>query len=282
MNKNIKYSPYSVLMSICSKDNPEIVKDSIESILNQTLKTDDFIIVKCGRLTDELENLLSLISLRNDSIRFVTHNPDRGLGASLNEGLKKCKNELVARMDPDDVSAPERCERQVMEFMNDNSIMIVGTEMKRFIKNINNVIGIKKMPSTFEEIYKYGKRGNPYCHPTVMYKKSMVVKQGGYLEVRKSEDFEFFTRITSNHVKGMNISEPLHFFRMDENQYKRRTSWKETKSIIAVEYKNYKKRYASFIDLMVVVITRVGGMVVPYKLGEKIVNLMDKKIVKFI
>lgn len=267
MAKKEKYTTYSVVMSVCSKDKPEYVRQGIESILLQTLPTDDFVIVKCGNIPKELNELLDQLCEKNMCINIVIHNPDRGLGAALNVGIRNCKNELIARMDPDDYSDKSRCKREVEQFNRDKDLSVVGTDMIKFRGNINNVVGRKNMPHTYEEIYKYGKRGNPYCHPTVMYRKSMVIKQGGYLEIKKSEDFEFFTRLTAKKVKGINIPEGLHYFRADEEQYKRRTSWEETKSIIQVEYRNFRKGYAGLGDLAVLTIKRMGAMVIPSKLG---------------
>ena len=108
---------YSVLMSVYYKEKPEYLKQSIESIQMQTLPTDNFVLVCDGPLTQELNDV---IAEKEQEMQHVVNvirlKKNGGLGNALNEGIKYCQNELVARMDSDDIAYPNRCEKQVDVF----------------------------------------------------------------------------------------------------------------------------------------------------------------------
>lgn len=262
------YENYSVLMSVYIKEKPEYLKKSIESILNQSLQTNDFIIVEDGPLTAELNAVLDSYSEENACIHLLKRRQNAGLGAALNFGLQHCRNELVARMDSDDISLPDRCEKELMEFNQDSELDIVGTAVYEFSGDEKNIVSMKRMPVTQDEIKKYAARRNPFNHPTVMYKKKTVIKYGGYTEGQRGEDFELFTKMVFSGVRGKNIDIPLLKYRAVENQYERRTSKVDTMAVINVVKKNYAKGYISFHDFLHAVIVQITAFVIPKKLGK--------------
>ena len=108
---------YSVLMSIYHKEKPIFFVESVESMLKQTIKPDEIVIVKDGPLTPELDQTIKKYENQYSGLfTIVPLEKNLGLGLALNEGLKKCRNELVARMDTDDISLENRCELQLKEF----------------------------------------------------------------------------------------------------------------------------------------------------------------------
>src|SRR5699024_2389598 len=102
-----------------------------------------------------------------------------GLGMALNEGLKACKNELVARMDTDDISLPTRCEKQLHEFLTNPDLSIVGTNTDEFYESPNDIVSSRIVPTKHEDILSFSKRRSPFNHPTVMYRKTDVLNVGG-------------------------------------------------------------------------------------------------------
>ncbi|CRZ34502.1 glycosyltransferase [Herbinix hemicellulosilytica] len=170
---------YSVLMSIYKKEKPEYFIQSIESMINQTLRPDEIVIVKDGELTKDLENIIEHYIYKYPGLfNIVPLKENVGLGKALDEGLKYCKNELVARMDTDDISLPERCEIQVKEFIKNPKLSIVGTMIDEFYDDPKNVISSRIVPTSNYEIHKFIKRRSPFNHPTVMFKKSDVIRCG--------------------------------------------------------------------------------------------------------
>lgn len=263
----MSYSQYSVLSSVYNKENPHYLRRSIDSIISQRFVTDDFVIVKDGPLTKELEAILDEYSSKYNFIHVCGYEANKGLGAALNFGLAKCKNELVARMDTDDISLPNRFEKQIAAFNKDPELGILGSDILLFSDDENVIEGRKKMPSTYEEIYRFGKRRNPFNHPTVMYKKSIVAQYGGYNETQRGEDLSLFTKIVQNHVNAMNISEPLLLYRSNIDQFSRRTSMTDSKAVIRVIYNNYKSGYAGLSDLLYVIALQLAGHLISPKIG---------------
>lgn len=249
---------YSVLMSLYYKENPEFLKLSIESMLNQSIKPDQIVVVKDGKLTEELDKVVEYyISMEPSLFTVVTLDKNLGLGLALNEGLKKCSNELVARMDTDDISVKDRCELQVEEFLKDKKLSIVGSMINEFYDNPNNIVSSRIVPTKHEDILKFSRRRSPFNHPTVMYKKSEVLACGGYHDVKRKEDIDLFGRMLNQGYIAMNIDKPLLLFRSNQDNYKRRKSWSNCKSYISVIYDFWKKGYSGTSDLLIVIIGQI-------------------------
>mgnify|MGYP000901788123 CR=1 FL=1 len=131
---------YSVLLTVYKSDNPEYFRLSLESMLNQTVPSNDVVVVKDGPVTDSIQSVIDELSEKNPSIHPLQLEKNMGLGLALNEGLKLCKNELIARMDSDDISLPERCEKQIALFESDSELDIVGCPVKEFVGTTDNVV----------------------------------------------------------------------------------------------------------------------------------------------
>ena len=109
---------YSVLMSVYYREKPEFLRQSMESILHQTVPTDDFVLVCDGPLNPELDAVIAQMQQAFGPVLYVLRlKQNGGLGKALNAGIQHCKNELVARMDSDDISRPDRCEKQLKVFL---------------------------------------------------------------------------------------------------------------------------------------------------------------------
>ena len=96
---------YSVLMSLYKKEHPEYLRLALDSMINQTVRPDEIVLVEDGPLTDEL---YAVVEEYKPHLHIVINKKNLGLGLALNEGLKACSNELVARMDTDDISKPKQ------------------------------------------------------------------------------------------------------------------------------------------------------------------------------
>ncbi|MFX3661702.1 MAG: glycosyltransferase [Ectobacillus sp.] len=268
---------YSVLMSLYIKEKPEYLKQSIDSMLNQTLRPDEIVIVKDGPLTDELEEVLRGYSEKYPELfNIIVSEKNIGLGLALNLGLNNCRNELVARMDTDDISLPERCEKQLKAFEEDNNLTIVGTMVDEFYNNPNKIVSSRIVPITHNEIYQFAKRRSPFNHPTVMYKKSKVLECGGYSNLRRNQDVDLFGRMLFMGFKAANIDESLLLFRSNNDLSKRRRSWENTKSYIATIHKLWKLGYSEFGDYMVVGL----GQMVMFLCPLKVQNWLYKKFLR--
>lgn len=256
---------YSVLMSVYAKDNPIFLKQAIESVFAQTVPTNDFVLVEDGRLTDEIYLVINEYKNKFPQLKIESYDKNKGLAYALNYGLKACKNRLVARMDADDISAPNRCEKQLKRFEQNPKLVVVGTAMVEFEDNINNILSKKMMPGTYNEIKLYARRRSPFNHPSVMYDKNIIINSfGGYnVHNLRAEDFELFTDIVFNNYECENINENLFFYRTNLQQIKRRFNFVSFKSIIRTQYYNYRKKYISFNDLFYVFLAQSFGLICP-------------------
>lgn len=233
---------YSVLMSVYYKENPEYLRQAIESIQNQTLPTDDFVLVCDGPLNQELDEVISFKQKEMGStLNVVRLVKNVGLGNALNEGIKNCKNDLVARMDSDDIAYFDRCEKQVKIFNLYPDISICSGIVEEFSNTIENVDAKRVLPEKNDEIVAFAKKRNPFNHPCVMYKKDAVLDVGSYQDFYLLEDYYLWLRMLIAGYKGYNIQESLLHMRAGNQMYLRRSGLKYAKSQIKL-FKFMKKK----------------------------------------
>lgn len=266
VKESAEQKKYSVLMSLYKKENPEYLRIAIDSMLNQTVAPDEIVLVEDGPLTDELYAVLDDYPI----LHRIKNEKNLGLGLALNIGLKECRNELVARMDTDDCSKPERCEKQLQRFLEKPYLAIVGSHIDEFVDDISNVISQRIVPTTSEEIYKFAKKRSAFNHPAVMYSKTAVLENNGYADLKRNQDVDLFGRMQFNGYKAENIDEALLWFRSSDELAKRRKSWQNTWSYIATIREFWKMGYSSFIDYAIVGIAQTGMYLMPIKLQNYI------------
>lgn len=269
---------YSVLTTLYKNDNPEFLKQSIESMLKQSILTNDYIIVADGPLTPELDSILETYAKKYSFFRLVRLKENGGLGVALRRGVEECKNDLIARLDSDDISVRNRCELQLKEFELDSELAIVGSDMYEFDEDPSKVKDIKKMPVSTEQIYQYGKRRNPFNHSSVMYKKSVIKSVGSYSTRRRSQDVELWSKVIFAGHKCKNINKPLVYFRTDgANRVKRKKKWSNVKSDLAVYKANYKMGYASFFDYLYICLYQMTFYIMPEKMASYLYTRLFRK-----
>lgn len=269
---------YSVLMSLYKKENPNYLREAIESILNQTVLPDEIVIVEDGELTDELLEVLTFYQKKFPKIfNIVKNKKNLGLGLSLNNGLKNCRNELVARMDTDDISKIDRCEKQLKIFEKFPELTIVGSYIDEFQGNTTNIISTRKVPIEMKEIYNFAKRRSAFNHPVVMYKKSKVLECGGYKDLRRNQDVELFGRMLYLGYLAKNIPESLLYFRNTDDLIKRRKSWENTKSYILTIKAFWKMGYSNFSDFLIVGIVQIIMYLIPKEIQNIVYKLFLRK-----
>jgi len=255
---------YSVLMSLYIKEKPEYLRLAIQSMIDQSYKPDEIIIVKDGPITDELQRVLDEYKTAYPKLfNIVGYEKNKGLGLALNYGLNHCRNELVARMDTDDISKPNRCEKQVKLFEKYPYLIIIGSAIDEFSGDVTNIIGKRIVPSMPKEIYEFAKRRSAFNHPTVMYRKSKVLEFGGYSDLRRNQDVDLFGRMLYGGCMAANFKESLLYFRSDENLAKRRKSWVNSKSYIDTIKRFWKMEYSGFTDYAIVAIGQMAMFIMP-------------------
>lgn len=244
---------YSVLMSVYYKEKPIWLGESIESMLSQTVRAEEFFIVKDGPLTDELDEIIDkYVTKYPELFTILTLEKNMGLGPALAEGVKKCRNEIIIRMDSDDYSVPWRCEKLLQELDKHPECGIIGSYEVEFSEDINKPVAIHRVPETSEQIHKFMRRRCALLHPTVLYKKSVIINCGNYHDVRLYEDYDLFMRAVLEHdIKCYNIQENLYYIRINDAFFKRRGGISYMKIAVGFKWSQYKKGYMSLRDFMV-------------------------------
>lgn len=214
--------PYSVLMATYREEKAAYLHESIASVLEQTVPPDDFVLVCDGPLTPELDAELAYWRTKMDILHILRLSRPEGLGNALNKGLALCKNELVARMDSDDISCPDRCQKQLDAFAMHKVEIISGT-----VEEFESVPGDRSqyrlVPEQPDEIIRYARSRNPFNHPCVMFKKSAIEAVGGYRAFMQYEDYDLWVRMFQKGMRGYNIQETLLWMRTGSGFYKRRS-----------------------------------------------------------
>lgn len=269
---------YSVLMSVYKKDDPSFLIAAIESMLKQTVFCEQFIIVEDGPLPESLQYVIDgYASKQPELFSVVKLSENMGLGRALDKGLEVCRNDLVARMDADDISLPSRCEKLLDLFAKNPKLGLAGTNIDEFYDDPQNVVSSRKVPCDYESICKFMRRRSPFNHPSVMFKKSEVVRCGGYGKMKRKQDFDLFARMLNMDCLALNIDESLLLFRSNKDNYKRRRSWEYCKSYIDVALVNYKRGYCSIIDLAYIVVGQLTLHFAPMCVMKKLSDSLLRK-----
>ena len=266
MEKKINYS---VLMSVYYKENPEWLDIAIKSMLAQTFLTNDFVIIKDGPLTSELDSVISKYQRKYpDIFNIVALEKNVGLGPALKIGVENCKNEWIARMDSDDYSIPTRCEKEIKKIIEDNTLDIIGSNIAEFIDDIKNVQAYRILPEKNDEIYKYARRRNPFGHPSVMLRKSKIIEAGNYREYYLCEDYDMWIRMIEKKARCYNIQDILVYMRVSKDFYKRRGGIKYLKSILRFKKEQYLKGFYSLKDFIISSSAHIIMCLLPNKLRD--------------
>ena len=255
---------YSVLMTVYDKDNPTFFRKALLSMVKQTEKPDEIVLVKDGPVSMKIQNIIDKIDKKYPQIIVqVQLEKNVGLGLALNEGIQVCRNELIARMDSDDSSMSARCEKQIAEFEKNPSLDIVGCQVIEFVGEPANKVGQRKVPLDNESIHKFCRKRDPFNHPTVMYRKSKVEAAGLYGNLRKNQDTDLWIRMLSQGAVCANLPESLLLFRFDETTYKKRKNWIHTKSLIGIRWRAFRTGFCSPVDFLEVAVMQMAVYLMP-------------------
>lgn len=264
--KSPKYKTCSVLMAVYHGDEVVWTKQAIDSILDQTVKSDDIVIVRDGLVGDGVEKLLKNYEKRKD-VRVIRLKDNGGLAHALNIGLAKCKNELIARMDADDVMVRKRLELQIAEFCKRPNLDILGGQIDEFDGTLDNIVGHRATPLCSADIKKFARLRSPFNHVSVMYKREKILSLGGYSEdVGKIEDYELWQRVVAKDFDMANLPDVLCMVRADDGMIGRRRSIANLKDQIKCRRHFLRNKWISVGDFIVAFCICFGIFIMPKKL----------------
>ncbi|WP_318515054.1 glycosyltransferase [Photobacterium leiognathi] len=219
---------YSVLMSVYKKENPSYFYQALESIYRQEKKTFDIVIVHDGPLNEQLYKVIDDWKGKLDIVEVILKD-NVGLGVALNEGLKYCKYDLIARVDTDDINLPNRFDIQYRYMVDNPDVALCGSHISEFNDNPDILVSKRLVPVGDELSNSIFKR-NPFNHMTVMFRKSAVLDVGGYQHLQFMEDYYLWIRMYLKGYKLDNLDMILVNARIGNGMLERRKGFDYYKS----------------------------------------------------
>ena len=216
---------YSFLMSIYKNTRESELQECLQSIYVQKPKPKEIVIVIDGPIDEKLEQFV-YGEKKHGNIIIVKSEQNLGSGGASALGMRYCTAEWVARMDSDDICAYDRIEKQMDYLGNHPDIDVLGGYVDEFTDDIDNVISIREVPSSHDEIIKFMKMRSPINNQTVIFKKNLADLAGGYQDCLYHEDYFLWIRMFLSGAKFANIPEILTHMRIDNSTYKRRGGYK--------------------------------------------------------
>ena len=213
---------FSVLIAVYNQEQPHFLQQALESLLQQTRLPNEVIVVEDGPLTPALNEVLARFQRQYKMCKRIAKPRQEGLGLALNEGLKYCQYDIVARMDSDDVCMPQRFEKQLSYLQTHPEVDVVGAWVAEFATTPTQIISVRCVPEIHQAIRKFARFRNPMNHPTVMFRKAKVVQAGGYRHMPAFEDYDLWVRMLQQGACFHNLQECLLWFRLNANTFRRR------------------------------------------------------------
>lgn len=210
MGGNLGGAMVSVLMAVWNAPAGQL-RQAVDSILSQSYRDFEFLIVDDGSTDAEQHRLLSQYAACDSRIRLLRE-PHRGLTRSLNRGLALAQGEFIARQDADDWSGPERLARQIAYVRAHPYLVLCGTLAWTHQEN-GRRLWPTRLPLTHAAILQALETGNPFVHGSTLFRRDAALALGGYAEeMRCAQDYDFFWRL-AQHGPVANLAEPLYHYR---------------------------------------------------------------------
>lgn len=201
------------------KEKIIFLKQSIESILSQTYRDFEFIIILDNPKNNRHIDLINMYARKDNRIRFYINETNLGIQKTANKGLSLAKGKYIARMDADDICLPDRLEKQI-NYIKKEDCDYIGGATEVIDENGKKLYDASKIPLHHEKIMKALKYNQVIANPTVFAKKEVFDKLNGYRETM-AEDYDFTLRAAINGYKLGNISDVVVRYRMTKNSISR-------------------------------------------------------------
>lgn len=269
---------FSVLMSVYKKEKPIYLEECLNSLVDQTIKPNEVVIIEDGPLTHDLYIVLDEFEEKNPGLlnrKALEENV--GLGKALAIGVEHCRYPLIARMDTDDIAVNTRFEKQLKEYMENPKLGILGSDINEFEADISNIVAKRIVPHSHEDILKTAKRRNPFNHMTVFYKKEEVLRAGNYMVLNGFEDYYLWMRMLKNGTISKNLPEVLVHARAGKNMFMRRGGYQYLKDSKLARKKIHEVGLNSYMDYFISTAGQVLVSIMPNQLRAYIYTKLLRK-----
>ena len=238
-------------MSVYERDDPQHFRIALESVFEQTIEPTEVVLVVDGPVPEAASQIIETMQERHKNLKVFYLEKNMGHGIVRRTGLGNCAYELVAIMDSDDISAHDRFEKELKCFEDDKDLSVVGSYICEFENDVENAIGVRKVPLKDHKIKQYLKSRCPFNQMSVMFRKSHVNNVGGFIDWHCEEDYFLWVRMFLAGCKFKNLPESLVFVRMSQDSYMRRGGLRYFKSEAALQIYMYKNKIISFMRLII-------------------------------
>ena len=268
---------FSVLISSYCKDDPAELSVALKSVWDdQSVKPSEIVIVKDGPLTAQLDAVIDDFA-ESAPVKIVPLPENRGLGRALAIGVEHCSCELIARMDGDDISLPDRFEKQLAFMEQHPEIAICGGMIREFCGTPENIISKRTLPLVHSEILHFCKWRSPFNHVTVMFRKQAVIDAGNYQHFLSYEDYWLWARLLRSGCHSANLPDILVDVRAGQGMLVRRKGWRFFTAEIALARKLYAIGIINFPEMMRNILFRATVRLMPGWLLGKLYALFCRK-----
>jgi len=238
---------FSVLISVYAAEKIDFFRKAMNSVLNQTLMPSEIVLIRDGEVPQGLQNCIDeFLTLYPELFKYIPLEKNVGLGRALNIGVESSSNDLIIRMDSDDICVPERFELQVSYMKNNPEIAVLGGQIEEFEAD-ELCRGFKReVPTEHNLIVNFMKTRNPFNHMTVAFRKKAVLDAGNYLEMHYAEDYYLWCRMLLNNETFANLPDTLVFARTGGGMFQRRGGIKYFLSLKRLEDFKLKHKLINF------------------------------------
>ena len=271
---------FCVLLPVYRGDNAAFFRRAVSSVtLDQTLRPAELVVVVDGpvgpSLTAALDDLGAGRLSGGVPVRFVPLPENVGLARALEAGLAACSHEVVARADADDVSLPQRFERQIPLVA--DGLDLLGSAITEF-ESDESLPGVTRtLPTAASEIAEMARFRDPFNHPSVVYRRSAVAAAGGYEHLDKMEDYWLFARMVAAGARVANLAQPLVLYRVGAGAYGRRGGGGMLASELRLQWRFLRAGFTTPAQFVRNVAVRGGYRIVPAGLRKPAYRVMIRR-----
>jgi glycosyltransferase involved in cell wall biosynthesis len=254
---------FSVLLPIWAGDRPDFLAAAFESTVDgQTRPPDQVVVVQDGPVGEQLaKRVAELAGASRVPVDVLVLERNIGLGPALDAGLAACRHPIVARMDADDISVAHRFAVQLPVI--ESGVDIVGSGLAEFTDDPEQVVGTRTPPIEPADIRQRARFAVPFNHPTVVYRRDLVLAVGGYTDFARMEDYLLWAKLILAGARVANVAEPLVKYRVGAGAYARRGGLEQLRTELEVQRRFRRLGFTTRNQYLRNVAVRAGYRLVP-------------------
>ena len=271
---------FSLLLSVYQGDEKDWLKLAFQSITNQTHLPDEIILVEDGKIPRDLKEIIRTFEKNKKKIplKVISLKQNQGLATALNKGIAACKYEWIARFDADDINLPDRFQKQVDFLRKNPNLDLLGGHSLEFFKISQTSFRVKKIPYNSLDVRAFAKKRNPFNHMTVFYKKSAVLKAGGYEDYPAMEDYHLWVKMLLLNFRLVNLPENFVLQRANQKMFARRRGLKYLKTEWRLHSFFLKSNFINLLEFIRNIILRSAVRLIPAFLLQWAYGFVRKEI----